>query len=1188
MKPGKLQLLLTGICLGCSAGAAEENELMKSALDAVRGSSFYGHTGTTIGSLFNNYRPCTRPVWEEHSGELGSGVTFSCELPCSFKESLPAGLQALLTGPAFTRQLRADFGISQNRSNISLEYLGLGYDYIFPWHEASPGHPVSAYHLKMLDALSSQDDFALSLAEVLSPDSGVHAKLKEAARQAVLAYGTSLKTSLPGGKRYWFYAKERGCFSYLEAESFAWDQPAAAAQDADNSSAAAALSGSAVISLTDTDLTPEQAAEHLRSQGIDPWMQDLPALLNAGAPEFEDLSFQKSQPRRIRCSGSLDLSEFTGLLTRQGSTPQPLLGLKAPAGGPELELTVDWDPATAAAALKLPAGMPAPYNPPAETARHSELPGHPGLTAGELFSGLKDCMNPRWESSADGKEAFFSCSLPLRGLDRLPPDFARMLQAPEFRSLLQAHFEAAADGHEFVLKQLLLTPPGASEASLQPGLTPAALLAGAEVAPDPVELLAAASPEARAQNTEAAGRAAAAYATAQGALLPRGQKLWFYPEEGECFHYLEPHRISWQSSGADLNGSAEVTLTRTDLSADRLAAHLRSQGIDPYLQDLLALLNADAPEVRNVPFTTAAPQNLEYHGSWSTAALLQQLLPPGSTASAAASSSSTSSAASAGSVVFMPPAGAPAGSFVLDMDLDGRFYAASPASAPYTNAAEQIRHSFLEGFQGKNAGEIFDGYPYAENRRWEISGSADRSSTNHSSDDHSSADRGSTDRSSAATVSFSCEIPFRFREKLPPELTEQLHGPAFSQILTAQFGAPAADGILALPVLSLGYGGNFRILKDREARDTLRTLFYQEELISSLGTLINSDELPAARRTLKELLHSHFTAPGVSLPLKFSRVLDSGSSIYFLKNIDSFEWMPLDDEENFEGIVSLSLVDTGLSRQTLPADPSALERLAAAAAAPESGKTAKLWRYSCRSAPEFFQDRIRDLDGAPGSLRNLSCVPLDDATDSLELKVEWDQQQPRPALQLKLKPQSPAPAAFAETAEPASASAAAASTAVASTAAASTATTETEAKSAAVAQPEPAAATTAASAPASAETAESETASATASATQAGSTGSAVSETADTQTSGTAALSAGTTETETTAETVSAETTGAETGAATASAAQTGSTGYAAAETAGSQTSDTQALSAGTTETTAEPAATAGSDAATAGAEPLP
>lgn len=981
MKVNKLQPLLTGICLACSSGivwTADNDPLMKSALETVRGASFYGHSGTSIGNLFNNYHRCIHPQWEEHSAELGSNVTFSCEFPCSFKEKLPQGLQAKLSGPAFTRQLRANFGVSQNRSAISLEYLGLGYDYIFPWHQSTAEHPIGQSNQQLLEALNNQDDFALSFADLISPDSEGHIKLRNAAREALLEYTSSLIPDLSKGSRQWLYEKERGCFNYLTVESFTWDAPAPDA---------AALSGNAVVSLTQTDLTADKIAEHLKAQGIDPYLQDLAELLNAGAGEISNVPYQKSASKKFIYSGSRTFNEILEVLTATGTPADTdtgaLLNFTPPANSPALKLALSWDPAAAAAVLKLPPAPAAPYSPPHEIARHSTLSGHPELTADALFSGLKDCANPRWESATGGESVIFSCELPLRGLSNLPEELAKMLQGPEFNSVLKAQFQTNAERREASLKALTICRPGGETEPAESALSLDDLLSGINFVPEPLDLL----PVALAAPGDAGktlARAAAACATLPGSFMPTTEKLWFYPEPGGFFHYLEPQRITWEltdTQSAALKGSASVSLTRTNLTADKLAEHLRAQGIDPYLQDLLALLNVGAPEVHTALFTTEAAQPLEYQGTLDTAAFLHQLFNPGSPVSG-------------NLAVFKAPEGAPAGEFILSADHSGKLVLSNPASSPYSSVAELVRHSELEGYPGKTIAEIFDNYPYAEKGRWELS-------------------------EDGKTVSFSCEIPFRFKEKLPAELTEQFHGPAFSQILKAQFAAPAATGILPLPVLSTGYGDSFKTLSGHEVKDTIRILFFQEELVSSLSALVSSAELPAARLALKELLHSHFAAPGVSLPLEFRRVLEADGRIWFLKSLDSFDWMPLNAEENFEGIVSLTLVDTGLEAGKVSKNPKVREQQAAAAAAPEHARPEKLWRYSCRSTPEFFEERILDLDSQESMPRAFNCVPLDDAPGILEFRVKWGKDQPRPALYLLPQPQNQpqrAPAKAADTA----------------------------------------------------------------------------------------------------------------------------------------------------------------------------
>lgn len=484
MKSGMLQLLpvLAGLSLLCSPGARAETDLrttlMPSAVEFVKGASLCGHEDTTNAGIFENYPYCTAPAWKELDSEYGSLVIFTCDLPLKFSDSaeLPREVQERLQGPAFRRTLRAEFAVSRNHQAFALEYLNFGLAGIFP-KSRSYAQAVAARR-SIVDMLKARLEFpAVSTEELMPGKRGyfgtpeIREMLRSELGRVLTDYGRSLKVSLPPESRYWYYSKKNRHFFFIEPGSFAWDP-----------GSADTLSGTAAATLTETDLTPEALAARLQHLGLDPFLQDLTKLLNADAPQLKALAFNKTAARTVRYQGSRSaagllrifktpaVSKIADSSTAPGSSLATDCNIADRSKTPVIRETSDsrnpgdssrerssgllefsgpfcleWDPLTAAAALRFRQPEPLYWQPPLELVKHSypdaAAPEH---TLDQVLGAYPYCTRSRWDASASGKTVTFSCDLSLKLAGELPSALTDKLSGPAFTLKLKAEFKVPA------------------------------------------------------------------------------------------------------------------------------------------------------------------------------------------------------------------------------------------------------------------------------------------------------------------------------------------------------------------------------------------------------------------------------------------------------------------------------------------------------------------------------------------------------------------------------------------------------------------------------------------------------------------------------------------------------------------------------------------------------------------------
>lgn len=308
-----------------------------------------------------------------------------------------------------------------------------------------------------------------------------------------------------------------------------------------------------------------------------------------------------------------------------------------------------------------------------------------------------------------------------------------------------------------------------------------------------------------------------------------------------------------------------------------------------------------------------------------------------------------------------------------------------PAAAAVDGVAGRVMLSNLEDYPEIAIGDVFGKYVNCHDPRWDVA-------------------------EDQQTVTFTCSIPFRFMEKLPPEILRELHGPAFNHTLKAVFPVPEAPGKLNPLSLSIGYGDSFPLMPEDKIKMALKTLVSGEDIIYKLSSLINSN----ACTELRKLIYQYFTSPKVPAA-DFKRSFYFDDKIQYIKSIDNISWTALKQPGSFAAIVGITLVETSLrdtdvfeylKSQGTAWAPDILELVAADAKELKGlpcTRTEYKYRYYC-DAGNFFENWVNTINKDPEnpSLSRMTCSPRKNAPapEQIRFFLEWNKLNPLPVLKL--------------------------------------------------------------------------------------------------------------------------------------------------------------------------------------------
>lgn len=171
------------------------------------------NSSQTYHKIFSSHPRCSNPRWS--TAFEGKTVAFSCELPLKFDRTLPPGLAAQITGPAFTLEFKAEFKTPDHPGKLLPAKLSLGSPgklHLLP----SPEKNAALKRLQAGEVPELKPDDLLRIA--------AYAPLRREFLHRVYAYFTSLEVTLPEARRHSWYSNSR--VHYLKSvDSFEWTPP---------------------------------------------------------------------------------------------------------------------------------------------------------------------------------------------------------------------------------------------------------------------------------------------------------------------------------------------------------------------------------------------------------------------------------------------------------------------------------------------------------------------------------------------------------------------------------------------------------------------------------------------------------------------------------------------------------------------------------------------------------------------------------------------------------------------------------------------------------------------------------------------------------------------------------------------------------------------------------------------------
>lgn len=356
---------------------------------------------------------------------------------------------------------------------------------------------------------------------------------------------------------------------------------------------------------------------------------------------------------------------------------------------------------------------------------------------------------------------------------------------------------------------------------------------------------------------------------------------------------------------------------------------------------------------------------------------------------------------------------------------------------PEPDLSETVMNSYLPDYPETNIGSIFGGYKNCSNHKWE----------EVFKDEHQ-------------LVIFSCDLPLQFVEAsdLPAPVCDQLSAPNFHGTLQAVFDLAAAADDTILPVLSLGYDGNFEPLNPAKTAQALETIASQQDFYAEFQDFAKYEKF---RFALHSVLSEYFYSLGVSLPADYRHWYRLNDTFVHI-DLDNFKW-----KRPGEGLLQITLHETSLKDTEITAhleeqrlDPDGRDALDLLNRKAQELKgvnyseiVAKPLHYGFSMNAEFIKEITEKiLNGQRSGTLNL--YPLNNAPAAIEFQLAWDLHKTMLELvqnyrnRAMLKPTPPSAAA-----EPAEADATTPAPAPAKSATSASATAATAAPAAAAAAP---------------------------------------------------------------------------------------------------------------------------------------
>lgn len=291
-------LLWVAFCPGARAEAepeAQAAQLAQPAVDFVKSSHFYGNSRYTVGQIFERYKKCVPEScnWTEEKLDGGMTVIFTCQLPGKFEDEdqLPPELRYKLTEPIFTRILKAEFAVSVDNDAFALEYIGIGYGNNFYASNFQE-------NLENLDKLLAQEDFLSTLKAL-----GRHKETRSEFQKMIFNYFSSINVELPEDYNHWYFSWDDNKYYYIKLEDFTWSP----------GSFPDMLTGTAIVSMTGTDLTADAIINHLKKKRVlsSGYKKDLLGTLNANPEQIKDLAYTREEPRQFRYACTVGISDVS-------------------------------------------------------------------------------------------------------------------------------------------------------------------------------------------------------------------------------------------------------------------------------------------------------------------------------------------------------------------------------------------------------------------------------------------------------------------------------------------------------------------------------------------------------------------------------------------------------------------------------------------------------------------------------------------------------------------------------------------------------------------------------------------------------------------------------------------------------------------------------------------------------------
>lgn len=287
------------LCPGTLAAAPEPSaspaDTDPPAVKFVKSSHFFGYGKYTVGEIFERYKKCAPDSrkWEEQKLDGGMTVIFTCLLPGKFEDAdqLPRELRLKLTEPVFTRILKAEFAVSVENDAFALEYIGMGYGKNFYASNYTENQ-------KNLDKVLDQEDFMSRLENLAR-----HRETRAEFQKMIFNYFSAISVELPDDYNRWFYSWENNKYYYIKLEGFDWSPGPAPDM----------LTGTAVLSMAETDLTTDTILAHLKQKNIISagYRKDLLGTLNEHPDALEDLHYRKGVPKQIRYACGVTISDVS-------------------------------------------------------------------------------------------------------------------------------------------------------------------------------------------------------------------------------------------------------------------------------------------------------------------------------------------------------------------------------------------------------------------------------------------------------------------------------------------------------------------------------------------------------------------------------------------------------------------------------------------------------------------------------------------------------------------------------------------------------------------------------------------------------------------------------------------------------------------------------------------------------------